>query len=173
MMTPPYKSSNGQWYTVSLFHEMSRERPIEIRACEPVFSFEEDRPGLINCRKTFVEVGDPTGYKWAMQYLGSYEHFERLLDASWFIPHFETWKREILADLKSQAIERIIAISGSSNNEAQALAASKYLAEKGWDKPNRGRPAKDKGEMKRLTESIESTNQDAARIGLTLIHGGK
>lgn len=170
-----YKGQNGQFLTLSLFHETARELPEDRRAAPAVFSFDNDIPGLVNCRRTFLELEDPTGYEWAMKYLDSWEHFERLLNSTWFLPHYEDWKRELLISLKAKAIKRITAISLTGTNEAQALAASKYLAEKGWERNTRGRPSKDdmKGEMRRLSTQIEETNKDMDRIGLSVITGGK
>lgn len=170
---PPYKGQNGAWLSVALFYEMSRDLPQERRIMEPVFSFEE-RPGYVWCRKTFVELMDVTGYEWAMKYLNSWEHFERLLQSDWFFSEYQKWCDEVKANLKAAALKRISVISATSENEAQALAASRYLAEGGWER-TRGRPSKNelKGEMKRLVEKVSHTDEDMQRIGLTIIQGGK
>jgi hypothetical protein len=77
---------------------------------------------------------------------------------------------------RADAIQKIKQIA-DEGNDTQALQASKYLAEAGWDKQAaRGRPSKEelKGELKRLANLSEQTNEDLERIGgLKLIKGGK
>jgi hypothetical protein len=170
-----YKAPQGIWRTQSLFWETWVRLPIEKRTSDPVFSFDTSLNGMINCRETFMELEDHTGYDWAIKYLHSWEHFEYLLQRDWFAKEVDNWNRELHAKLKARALKRITKIADLSENEAQALAASKYLAEKGWEKASRGRPSKGelKGEMKRLVEEAERTSEDMQRIGLTVINGGK
>lgn len=168
-----YKGRNGGWLTQSLFWEKwSQLAPVN-RHCNPVFSF-RPRPGMIDCKSTFVEVGDPTGYKWAMLYLESYDHWLALLERKWFSDEVAEWQNELNAKIKANALQRINDIS-SCENAATALAAAKYLAERGWEKSSAGRPSKERlaGELKKLTQDAEDTNQDFNRLGLTVVQGGK
>lgn len=170
-----YKSQTGGWYTRSLFWDTWSNMAISQRHCEPKFTFNSDRPGMVNCKKTFVALGDPTGYQWAMKYLESYDHWIALNKAPWFQEQVEIWVNELNQKLKSEAIQRIQRIAEESTNETQALAASKYLAERAYDKSKAGRPSKEqqRGEMKRLVAMAETQSEDAERIGLTVISGGK
>lgn len=170
-----YKGLNNCWRTKSLFFEQHRDIQPDDRAGDPIFSLDQDRPGLINARTTFVELLDVTGYQWAIKYLNSWEHFEYLCRSSWFQEYLQEWRNEIQTNLKSYAISRITQIATASENEAQALAAAKYLAEAGWEKHGRGRPSKSevRGEMKRLTDKISNVDADAERLGLTVIAGGR
>jgi hypothetical protein len=171
-MKAPYRASNGVWYTKSLFLEQAYG---DTRT-DTVFSLYDDVPGLINCQRTFVELGDPTGYKWAMMYLRDWNHWQKLIDVPWFREAYETWVNELSMKQRSEAIARIQDIA-RSENDAQALPASKYIAERGWEKslPSRGRPSKSEvaGELKRAIAAATVEDEDAARIGLTLIKGGK
>lgn len=142
------------------------------RFCDPVFTFDTDRKGLVNFKKTFVALGDVTGYQWAIKYLGSWDHWLYLMKRDWFQEQYEAAKDELHTKIRSEALARIGKISSESENEVQKLAASKYLAECGWDKKRAGRPNKalrtpdDKKEM-------ETIDEDASRMGLTVITGGK
>lgn len=129
---------------------------------------------MICFKDTFVELGDPTGYDWAMKYLDSYDHWIRLMKTEWFRVQYESALAELLMKFKAAALKRIQEIQTSAN-EGQALAASKYMAERGWEKSGRGRPSKEEvtGEMKKLTRDIEQTDQDFDRLGLQVIKGGK
>lgn len=167
---PPYKSPSGHWKTLSLFHEVARNLEIENRSGEAVFSLYKDYPGKINARKTFVELGDPTGYKWAMKYLGDYEHWTVLMKCKWFAEAYDVWMNELKMKVRSEALDvlRETAQSGT----AQATVAAKYLAGFEWEKTeNRGRPSKAEigAKAKEAVKWIEELQDDAARIGLKAV----
>lgn len=176
ILEPPFKDERGRWLTAALFFELWRDVAIEDRYLDqPVFTLYDDRPGCINARTTFVALEDPTGYQWAMQYLGSWLHFQRLMKSDWFVEAFNSWLEELETKLASEAVVRIKAIAGSDS--PQAIVASKYLAERGWERKaaNRGRPSKAelKGELKRQAQRLEVHVADGERIGLKAIIGGK
>jgi hypothetical protein len=178
---PPYKGDSGAWYTKALFYEEAIRHELAVRVVEPVFTLNSEIEGLICARTTFIELEDPTGYKWAMKYLKSWPHFEKLLGCSWFAPHYANWVAEIKIILKARALEQIKQIAagcGEGVTSAVMLQANKYLASAEWEKPlfSRGRPSKGEisGELKRLTEQIAMEDNDIERIGgLKLIQGGK
>ncbi len=130
-------------------------------------------------RTKFLELKDPVGVKFAEKYLGGYMELERIMKFAWFKPYWDTWQKELRAILKSEALERIQAISAESS--AQSLNAAKYLAngdyiEEGSAK--RGRPSKDElsGELKRQVKLIDEIDQDIQRMtagGLKVITGGR
>ena len=164
LTTPPYRGTGGHWLTSTLFYERWIDLKDYEQTYEPLFSL-TGRQGLIDARQTFVELEDPTGYKWAMKYLGSWKHYEKLMNTSWFPPYVETWTIEIKVKLKSDAIQAIRRIAGSK--EQGALAAAKYLANLDYDS-KRGRPshAEVKGEARRQAALITQEDDDAQRIGL-------
>lgn len=143
-------------------------RPTEQRVIDPVFCLYDDKPGLINARKSFVHLGDPTGYKWAMTYLGDWAHWKQLEKCKWFKEALDVWREELKIKVQSEAIDIIKAVSES--DDKQALVAARYLAEYGWDKkgPGRGRPSKAEvqGELKKAAEAATDEDADLKRIGL-------
>ena len=169
MSGPPYKNHQNQWYTATLFYEMWVDLLVQNRVYDPVFSLFEDRPGLINARKTFVELGDPTGYKWAIQYLGDYRHWQRLIKTKWFQEAVAAWTAELEVKQQSEAIQKLREVA--SGETSQAVVAAKYLATAEYKKAPRGRPSKSEvaAEAKKMAEEDE----DAKRIGLQVINGGK
>ncbi len=171
LTSPPYVGDRNHYYKQQLFIERWVLYQEDKRVIEPVFSLYYDKPGLINAKDTFVELNDPTGYKWAIQYLGSWRHFQELLKAPWFREAFSVWLEELNAKTASEALVRIKEIAEQGGQ--QALAASKYLVEQGWQ-TKRGRPSKAevRGELKKAVEMNETTIEDMARIGLKVIEGG-
>ena len=166
LLKPPYKNASGNWLTNVLFWEHWYRLAEDDRSFNPVFSF-AGREGFIDIRRTFVEMEDPTGYKWAMKYLTSYKHWEKLMATSWFPPHVEDYNREIKAKLRAEAFEKIRAIAGSAS--PQAFQAAKFLHSEDWESTKlRGRPSKMEvtGELKRQVTLLRQEDDDAARIGL-------
>jgi len=171
LTTKPYVYDKNRFYKRQLFLEQWVLYQEEKRVIEPVFSLYYDKPGLINAKDTFVELNDPTGYKWAIEYLGSWKHFQALLETPWFREAYSVWLEELQAKTAAEALIRIKEIAESGGQ--QALAASKYLVEQGW-LSKRGRPSKAeiRGELKKAVEINETTKEDMERIGLKVIEGG-
>jgi hypothetical protein len=173
---PPYKSEyHGQWPTQSLFYEVMQGQHISKWVYKPVFTLFEPKEGYISCQRTFVELGDPTGYEWAMKYLKSWNHWKRLMECQWFKDAYEQWCAELHAKNQADAIRRIQEIA--TTESPQALPANRYIAEQGWKKPTskRGRPSAEEltGELKRAARAQQEHDDDMARIGLKVINGGK
>lgn len=172
-LSPPYKTPINTWYTRALFDDIQRMvRQDERVDVEPVFTLMHDRPGLINCRKTFVEIGDPTGYQWSMQYLKDYDHWLHLMKNSfWFREAVEDWLVELKAKLKAEGIQAIRKQARDSDNPSLAQAAAKYLANEEWDKKEKGRPtnAQIQAAVKQQTRKRTEEDDDLERIGLKVV----
>lgn len=140
---------------------------------DPVFTLFQERPGYICGQTTFIEIGDPTGYLWALKYLGDYTHFLKLMGTSWFPEVFQKWQEALEVKLKAEALVRIQEIAKSGTT--QSLAAAKFLAEAGWkEKATKGRPSKSMldQELKRMSKDVLQQTEDAERIGLVVVQGG-
>ena len=172
-MKPPYKHPTvGSWFTEALFWDRMYIKAIADRntTIDPVFSLYADKPGLINCRKTFVALRDPTGYTWAIQYLGDWQHWLKLIKCKWFAEAYDIWVEELKNLLRAEALERIADIASSQS--PQSLNAAKYLAGFEWEKKagTRGRPSKadlDK-ELHKQAELLKDESSDFERIGLVV-----
>lgn len=171
-LKPPYKAPNNTWYTRALFLEIAQLQKKDDRPIQPVFTLRHDKEGLINGRKTFVELGDPTGYKWAMKYLGDWDHWLVLEQSTWFQEALAEWRRELDSKIASEAMDRIREIAADPDDKG-ALAAAKWLASKPWveKKTSRGRPTKEEvqGELKRQAQATSVEDEDAARIQLKVV----
>lgn len=171
---PPYRAENNIWLTEALFHNRASMKPQKDWVYQPLFDLFDDRPGLINARTTFVQMRDPTGRKWALTYLGDWNHWLRLMKCPWFREAYQIWIAELNLQLKSEAISKVMEIMNGENG-AQALAAAKFIATGEYDKATKGRPSKTEleGELKRAARELEVEDEDLARIGLKVIQGGK
>lgn len=130
---------------------------------------DQDHLGYPSLYRLYMEVNDPTEYRFATQYLDGWEHWEMLCRCSWFQPYVERWRREMEIRMKSSALAKIMAEAKSGGKEA--FSANKYLIEKGWEPKEasrRGRPTKD--DIKQAASEIALTNSrlndDFERISL-------
>lgn len=171
-MKPPYRNPvNNVWYTEALFWDRVVEKPVESRqSFKPPFTLNDAKAGYVCARTTFVDFMDPTGYKWAMTYLGDYAHWKKLIKCKWFLEAYEDWMEEMRMKLRSESLNTIRSIA-SEGQPAQALVAAKYLAGFEWEKPGRGRPSKSEvqGELKRAAALLSEEDKDAERIGLRIV----
>ena len=76
-MSTEYKDTTGRWRTKSLFKEMYQDK------FKPVFTLKEQDiiegdTYFPSMRKLFLSYNDPTGYQFAHEVLGSYEHWKKL-----------------------------------------------------------------------------------------------
>lgn len=139
MEQPPYKDTEGRWRTQSLFRETF---PGNAEKYPPVFTLREhDYKGLPSFRRLFLEIGDPTGYKFAMSILGSYDHWKKLCASEWFQAELREWTSELQVKHASEAMEKIKEIAASDSG--QSLQAAKWLIESGQQNKV-GRPKKEK-----------------------------
>lgn len=171
-----YKDSMGRWLRRELFIDAPINHSDGSRP--PVFCLFGERPGLISAQKTFVQEGDPTGYRWAMKYLGAFEHWLRLLESNWFREALDIWQKELAAKEEAEMRAILREIAKDSDNKSQ-LAAAKYLNEQARlrdGSPKRGRPSKAEvdGELKKELDRRKADESDLERIGgLKVIEGGK
>jgi hypothetical protein len=136
---PPYKDKMGRWRTQSLFKEfyLNEDRFVDGNYLPPVFTLkdydDEDKDGnvLPSIKRLFLSYNDPTGYQFAKEVLGSYEHWKKLVANKWFQSHLEGWLEELEVKLISESIKKIKDIS--KGDSAQSFNASKYIAERGWE----------------------------------------
>lgn len=175
-MTQIFKDSRNRWITEGLFIERAELRDREYDPA-PHLSI-SGREGYIDARKTFLALRDPTGYKWANQYIGGYPHFKRLITAPWFVDVYNEWIEELNMLMRQEAIDEIKKISKDAEvSDSQRLAASKYLANREWEKADRvpaskrGRPTKEevRGALKESIQMSEETRDEFLRV----VEGGK
>src|SRR6476661_10606613 len=128
----PFKNETGQRYTKQLFHEMWINLPIELRRGEPPFTLNHKKDGLICFREEYVRDADPTGYTTSTRLLGDFTYWTLLCKTSWFRDALESWNEELEAKLQAEAMRKIREIA--EGDDAKALAAAKFLAQKEYKK---------------------------------------
>ena len=138
-----FKNANGMWRTNSLF----AERSTAVDGTESaVYTLNaEDWRGFPSLKKLFMETGDPTGYKMAIEHLGGYEHFKVLLDYKRFAEAFREWQLEMSAKYQAEGLARLLEMSKDKSHRS-SVDLNKFLLNRGWltqeEKSKGGRPKK-------------------------------
>ena len=175
-LTAPYWASNG-WLTTALFNDSPRYTGSSATGHAP-FSLYMSKDGAISAMDTFVAMGDPTGYKWAMKYLKSFEHWEYMVNScDWFQEWYNKALKHLHTKQRSEALDQIQEIAEHGATENLRMQAAKYIAERPYEQADlnkqkkAGRPSKSavKGEMKRLANLDKETQDDLKRINLKLV----
>ena len=172
------RDSRNLMRTTSLFWEARRDRSDEADF-SPLFTLKNidhmvDGVLYYSLKKIFLSYDHVSGleYDFAMDVFGSWEHWQKLLKSS--VRHeFTAWREELDIRNKATAIKQLIKASSLSGNTG--VAASKYLADKGYlEKRIAGRPSKEEVERTRKEEAAvqKTLAEDMKRLGLAVVGKG-
>jgi hypothetical protein len=166
-----FKDTMGRYRTQSLFHEFRTITP----EYKPLWTL-KDEPvnGLPSLKALYLSCGDPTEYSFAKEAFGSWNQWLKIKASKALAPYIEDWPTELEIKLKSEGLRGIIteALEGGKSS----FNAAKYLANGDWNKGStRGRPSKAEVEknLKIAAKMDAEFADDATRIGLSVINGGK
>jgi hypothetical protein len=114
-------------------------------------------------KKLFLKEEDPTEYSFAEKHLLGWQHWKRLCENKAILAHVTEWREELELRIRSQAVKDMISMCA---NEGGNYSASKYLADRGWEKRGAGRPSKtDIVQSKAIAERVEADfAADVARM---------
>ena len=144
----PYKSSTmGIWMTDGLFYETCK---VKSEAIYTLRSYDFAVKGIEyrSLRKIYVELMDPTEYTFAVEYLGGWEHWQKMCANAALGKEIDKWRDELEVKLRSQAVRSLMVTAVTEG--AKGTTAAKWLADRGWLE-KRGRPSKAEKE-KRLKQ---------------------
>lgn len=131
---------------------------------------DEPHEGYPSLYQAYMEMEDPTEWRFANEYLASYQHWKALCECKWFLPYLERWRDELDLKLKGRALLEIQACA-SDPDRKNSYNANRFLVEGGWkDKTSprgRGRPRKEEKEA--VKASASRLQEDLERI--TKING--
>lgn len=164
-----YKDTQGRFLTKSLFKETSTLE--QRRKFTPEFTLKEDDiSGYKSMRKLYLSYEDPTEYAFAIEVLGSWDHWQKLANSNWFKEDYlDAWRYELEIKLRSKGILTMSTLAVIDKNKD----AAKWLAQGGWNVSGsaRGRPTKAEveGEKKKAAAIKTSVSEDAERLGLHIV----
>lgn len=145
------KDYKGAFITQSLFLEIGYDTDFA------VYTFKEkdhEYKGKVypSIKRLYLEHEDPPEYDFATTYFYSWNHWQRLCGNKIILKEISEWREELELKLRSQAIKDII-----DNSAEGSYQASKWLADRGWDKQAVGRPSKvDKVKEAKMQDRLTS-----------------
>ena len=87
----------------------------------------------------FMKSEDVVEYDFANEYLLGWDHWMKLNGNKLLREYFDKWRHELELSVRSSAIKNILDVAADPEKGFQA---SKWLADRGWDKRPAGRPSK-------------------------------
>jgi hypothetical protein len=114
-------------------------------------------------RQYYLDIADPTEYRFAKECTLGWDHWQRMIENKQIRTEVDKWREELEISLRSEGIQAIIDATAQEGGNFQA---AKWLADKGWDKKNVGRPSKSELERdKRVAERVnEGFNAEIIRM---------
>lgn len=97
---------------------------------ETIYSL-DDKEGYISLKDLYLEIADPTEYRFANTCFFNYEHFCKLMEHAYFKKFINRCRDELELKLRSDAVNNIKeeALTGKG---ATMITAAKYVIERGW-----------------------------------------
>lgn len=136
MERSPFKDTQGRWITVGLFKETATRQDKYV-----LFSLEE-------AKRLYIACGDPTGYMFATEHLGGWQHWLALQESQ-MKPILAQWEEELEAKIRAGAVMDIMKRAGSD----KGYQAEKWLADGGWKPKEVGRPTRERIERESRVKS--------------------
>ena len=87
-------------------------------------------------KKLYIEAEDPVEYEFACTYLIGWNHWEKLQGNKVLLKHIDSWRKELELKLRSEQFKAVLDLTMEGH-----FQASKWIADKGWDKKGAGRPS--------------------------------
>ena len=129
-------------------------------------------------KEIFLAHRDPTGYKAAVELIGSWKHWQTMLRNARFREVVQEWNSELDVLLEAEALQHLRSQAANGNTTAAKFIAKKEYKEDSSNvlKNKRGRPIKET--PKDLQDAIDdethaTISADMERLGLKVVAGGK
>jgi hypothetical protein len=127
-----YKTSNNIWILGSLFINSGAsgvgigKHPEYAKYTLEDQDLTLDGKTYPSFRRLYLELGDPSEVEFVKRYLGSWEHWERLLECNWFKPYIDSWRKELEVSIKAKVLLGIIE-EASDSKRKNSYNAKRYL----------------------------------------------
>lgn len=168
------RNKSNRALTKTLFWQHSNRSPNQPVYCleredHTVMSVKGYRLHILSARKIYLEARDPTEYEAAKRLVGSWDTWQSMVEAYWFKPHLERWRRELAIMLESEALQTLS--MAARQTDAKGVNAAKFFANKEYEKDGK----KSVKEVKKMQEAeqaekvaLDETDEDLKRLGIDL-----
>ena len=108
------------------------------------------------------DMGDPIEYTFAKEYLCDWPHWQRLCNNNIVSRHIDSWREELALKLASEGVLTMLELA----QEKGSYQAAKYLADRGWDVKEKGRPSNEQveSEIKKRADQKSEWDEEHTRI---------
>lgn len=129
---------NGNPLTQSLFLEIGYDTDYAVYTLKDQ---DHTYKGVVypSLKRLYLLEEDPTEYLFATKYLLGWKHWNRICDNKALAKEIHYWREELELKLRAMSVRALRDMAQSENGNFQA---SKFLADRGWDKRAVGRPSK-------------------------------
>ena len=157
-----FRGADGNYYTQSLFLEASYETPERALYTTKRQDYEYNGILYLSFPRLYLEIADPTEYQVAERLFDGWPHWQRIWNNSRLTPMVMALREELEIKLRSEGVRKMI----ESAKTGKSDIAAKWLSDKGWENPGKGRPtnAKIKAEAKKLQAIKDEIGKDADRL---------
>lgn len=158
-----FRSSDGQYFTQSLFLETSYEDLSNVVYTLKRQDYEHKGVTYLSFPRLYLEIADPTEYEVANVLFDGWPHWQRIQGNGRIMPTIEGLRAELEVKLRSEGVRRMIAgVRAGKPSEKAAM----WLADKGWAPKDIGRPSKVKiaAEAKKLQQVQDQVQKDLDRL---------
>lgn len=159
-----FKDTMGRFRTQSLFWELKYE------GYPPFFTLKDQDHEVggvvyVSLRDLYLMYSDPTEYSFAMGVFGSLKCWYKIANNKELSEYVNRWRDDLEVKLRSEGVMAIRDLATDEGSKSR-LAAAKWLAEKGWEGKQRGRPSKQEiaKNSKTMTRVEEALSDDYDRI---------
>lgn len=165
------KDVRGAWRTSSLFYEYPDNGYTPLWTIMDTDRYiTEHNTTYPSLKQIYLSYEHVPGneYDFALDIIGSWEHWTRLCKSPRLRDIIATWREELEVKIRSNAVKSII--KTSAEGSAAGATAARWLAEKGYA-PSRGRPSKaeKEGHLKQDAKIQDEIDDDLMRVGLKAV----
>lgn len=159
--TPVFRAPDGNYYTQSLFLELSYDDPSVALYTLKRRDYEYNGVLYLSLPRLYLEIADPTEYEVATRLFDGWPHWQRVANNARITPTVLALQEELEIKLRSEGVRKMIKHASSGSE-----AASKWLSDKGWQNNGRGRPSNEKikKEAKKLDAVRTAVQEDLDRL---------
>lgn len=159
MVSSKFRADNGVRLLKMLFFEQTGAEKSTV-----VYTLKDnDYMGYPSLYRLYMEMDDPTEWRFAREYLDGWEHWKMLCECSWFAPIVARWREEMELKLKGLALINIQAIA--EGDSKSSFAANRLLLEGGWKEKTQS--TRGKGRPKNVSDpGVTKVKEMADRLRL-------
>lgn len=159
-----FKDEKGRYLTQGLFLEERYNTNLAVFTLDGEDKVYKGKTYL-SLKRLYLEACDPIEYNFAKTNLYDWKHWQKMTNNKFVREHVDQWRKELELYLVSEGVQTLVGLAMDDSS----YQAAKYLASRGWDVSERGRPSNDqiKEEIKKRADDAAEYQEDFKLLSLT------